>query len=95
MSEEVFKKTADGKIIYPLKVPLQDVENMITELHFRQPKLKHYKSLDNAKGDFAKLGNLIEKLCDIRPGLVDEIDAQDFEGIGKVFQFFSPAPPQT
>ena len=77
-------------IVYQLKVPLQQGSDIVTELTFRRPKLKHLKILDGTKGDVERIAKLIEVLCDIRPGLIGEIDPADLNDISEIITGFFP-----
>lgn len=79
------------KVVYHLKKPLVQGTEVVNELEFVQPKLKHLKKLDGAAGDFNRTAKMIEVLCNIRPGLVDEIDPVDLAGIGEIIALFFPS----
>ena len=83
------------KVTYQLKKPLVQGSEVINQLEFSEPKLKHLKKLDGSTGDFNRTAKMIEILCNIRPGLVDEIDPVDLPGIGEVIQTFFPDAPKT
>jgi hypothetical protein len=85
----------ESSITYKLKVPLVQGDHVVSELHFRQPKLKHLKKLDGAKGNFEIMSLVLVHLCDIRPGLVDELDPRDFDDIGKIIEGFFPKSQET
>lgn len=85
----------ESSITYTLKVPLVQGDHVIHELQFVQPKLKHLKKLDGAKGQFEMLSRVLEHLCNIRPGLVDELDPRDFDEIGKIIEGFFPKSQET
>lgn len=84
-----------SSLVYKLKVPLEHGDDVISELRFRKPKLKHLKMLDGAKGNFEILSRMIVTLCDVRAGLVDELDPADFDEIGKIIEGFFPKHQQT
>lgn len=48
-----------------------------------------------AKGDTDRLCILIEELCNITTGMVNEIDASDLEGINTIIKGFFPNAPKT
>lgn len=82
-------------VTYQLKKPLVQGNDVVNELTFREPKLKHLKKLDGATGDFSRTAKMIEVLCDLRPGLVDEIDPIDLPGIGEIIGVFFPDAQKT
>lgn len=80
--------------VYRLHVPLVQGSETVTELNFRRPKLKHLKALDGARGDIDRIAKLIEVLCDIRPGLIGEIDPIDLNEISEIITGFFPNAPK-
>lgn len=95
MASTTTDSSTTSGVVYKLKVPLVQGDHVVTELRFRQPKLKHMKMLDGAKGNFDIMGLVIVSLCDLRPGLVDELDPADFDDIGKIIENFFPKSQQT
>lgn len=73
-----------AQVKYTLKEPIVWGGKVIHELNFRQPKLKHLTLFDKAESDFEKLNLMIEKLCDITPMEVGEIDPIDLGGISEI-----------
>ena len=89
MANSNSNRSAISSVSYKLVHPLVQGNEVIDELHIRPPQLKHLKHLDGAKGDMERMCRLIEKLCDIRPGLIDEIQLVDLNEIGKIIENFS------
>lgn len=80
---------AGGSVTYKLKVPLVQGDHVVTELVFMQPKLKHMRLMDGAKGEIESMARMLGALCNLRDGLVDEIDISDLYGIGEIIENFS------
>jgi len=95
MANQPTNSSSAGVVTYTLKVPVECMGHVLTELKFKQPKLKHFKYLDGAKGNFEVMARLIEKLCGVLPEQIDEIDIQDFDEIGKIIENFSKKSQQT
>jgi hypothetical protein len=70
-------------------------DQVINELSFRRPKLKHMKMSDGAKGNFDLMSKLLVAICDIPPFIVDELDPADFDEVGKIIESFFPKPLET
>lgn len=75
-------------IKYTLLTPLKVGEEVIRELEFTRPQVKHIKKLDGIVGDISKAAKMIEICANIPPSTVDEIYAEDLPHITKVMEGF-------
>jgi hypothetical protein len=85
----------NNRTTYTLKVPIVWGSESITELKFKQLKLKHMRAVPDGASTLDTMAILVEKLCDITPVQVDDIDPADFEGISQVIATFLPNAPKT
>jgi hypothetical protein len=77
---------------YVLQVPIKLNGVETSTVTVRRPKAGDLRQMDRQKGSQVdKTLYLIGRLCDLAPAEVDEIDAADLEGLGKIVEGFMPA----
>lgn len=76
------------KTVYTLVEPVTIEGRTITELTFRRIKGKDLRRTAEIDSDFDKMAFLLAELSGNPPELVDEMDAADIEGAGKILEGF-------
>lgn len=80
MSRETYR------LKYPVTVDGQD----ITELTVRRPKTRDLIKARKFKDEVEQMAAMIADLAEVSPKTVQELDAEDFAGLGEVLARFLP-----
>ena len=76
--------------------PIQFGEELITELTLKRIKFKHLRTIPDLNNiTTEQLGNLLERISGQPRAVIDEIDMEDFDAIGKQIAKILPAGLKT
>ncbi len=75
---------------YTLKYPVSLGGTEYTELSLRRPRTRDLIKARKSKDELEQMAGLITDLAEIEPKLVQELDAEDFAGLGEVIGNFLP-----
>ena len=78
------------KIVLTKRSSQGETTEEITELTLRRPKAKDLRIMDKPMGEVAKTIELIAALSGHPTKVIDEVDGEDLEALGKVIEGFTP-----
>ena len=79
-----------------LKYPFTYQGEEITQITIRRPKMRDMKKAQKHKDDMEKSIHMIADLAEVSPGLVEELDTEDFGAVSaKVGEFMGVSADQT
>lgn len=79
-----------------LAYPFEYGGEQITELTIRRPKMRDMKKGQKYKDDMEKSMRMIADLAEVEPGLIEELDTEDFGTVSKrVGEFMGVSEDQT
>lgn len=84
----------DNKITVVLSVPIEFGSETITELVFKRPKAKHFRSMPNDPG-VSDMLNLAGNICGQPTPVIDELDVEDMNKVMDVVADFIEDGPTT
>src|ERR1044072_4493703 len=79
-----YEKDERGRTIYPLKKPIENGSEQITELRFRPLKAKDLRGLPLEGRTMSHILDIVGKVCGQPPHVVDELTPEDFEEVSSI-----------
>jgi hypothetical protein len=75
---------------YTLKEPIKNGAETIDALVFKAPKAKHFRQFPAQGATLGDILNLMGKLCDQPPSVIDELSAEDLAEASAIVAGFIP-----
>lgn len=77
-----------GRTVYPLKSPIQNGSDTITELRFRKLKAKDMRGFPMENRTMGHVLDIVGKVCGQPPNVIDELSAEDLEEVSSIIGVF-------
>ena len=84
----------DGSVTWRLIAPLKTADGEADTVTLRRPKAKEIKAI-KGKSDGDKTLWIVAQLSGIAPPYLEELDAEDFTVLGRIFSDFLGVSPTT